>query len=249
MNIVGIIPARYSSTRFPGKPLVMLGNKVIIRHVYEKSKEALKWVYVATDDQRISDVVKGFGGQAVMTSSKHRSGTDRCAEALTIIENETSVKYDAVINIQGDEPFIRAEQILQLAELFEDPSSQITTLVKKISDPEDIFDPNKPKVVLDNNGFALLYSRSPGPDLRGIEKEEWPGKFVYYKHIGIYGYRTDVLYEISQLPPSQLELAESLEQLRWLSNGYKIKTAVTSHESIGIDTPEDLERALQLLKS
>jgi 3-deoxy-manno-octulosonate cytidylyltransferase (CMP-KDO synthetase) len=249
MNIVGIIPARYSSTRFPGKPLVMLGNKVIIRHVYEKSKEALKWVYVATDDQRISDVVKGFGGQAVMTSSKHRSGTDRCAEALTIIENETSVKYDAVINIQGDEPFIRPEQILQLAELFEDPSSQITTLVKKISDPEDIFDPNKPKVVLDNNGFALLFSRSPVPYLRGIEKEEWPGKFVYYKHIGIYGYRTDVLYEISQLPPSQLELAESLEQLRWLSNGYKIKTAVTSHESIGIDTPEDLERALQLLKS
>jgi 3-deoxy-manno-octulosonate cytidylyltransferase (CMP-KDO synthetase) len=249
MNIVGIIPARYASVRFPGKPLVMLGNKVIVHHVYEKSKEAMKWVYVATDDLRIFDTVKEFGGQAVMTSASHRSGTDRCAEALKIIENETSVKFDAVINIQGDEPFIRPEQISQLSELFNDPAVQITTLVKKISDPADIFDPNKPKVVIDNSGFALIFSRSPVPYLRGLAKEAWPGKFIFYKHIGIYGYRTNVLLEIIQLPPSESELAESLEQLRWLSYGYKIKTAVTSYENIGIDSPEDLERALKLLKS
>jgi 3-deoxy-manno-octulosonate cytidylyltransferase (CMP-KDO synthetase) len=248
MKILGIIPARYASTRFPGKPLVMLGDKVIVRHVYEKSKEALKWVYVATDDQRIFDEVSNFGGKAVLTSGKHRSGTDRCAEALELIEKETSVKFDIVINIQGDEPFIHPGQITQLADLFIDSASQITTLVKIISNPEDIFDPNKPKVVLDINGFALIFSRSPVPYLRGLSKEKWPGDFVFYKHIGIYGYRTNVLREINHLPPSDIELAESLEQLRWLSHGYKIKTAITSHESIGIDTPEDLEKAIEKLK-
>jgi 3-deoxy-manno-octulosonate cytidylyltransferase (CMP-KDO synthetase) len=249
MNILGIIPARFASTRFPGKPLVLLGDKIIIRHVYERSREALKWVYVATDDQRIFDAVKEFGGQAVMTSTLHKSGTDRCAEAFKIIENETSVKFEAVINIQGDEPFIHPEQIQQLAALFNDPVSQITTLVKVIDNSEDIFDPNKPKVVLDKNGFALIFSRSPVPYLRGLAKEDWPGDYRFYKHIGIYGYRTDVLSEISQLPPSDIELAESLEQLRWLSNGYRIKTAITSHESIGIDTPDDLKKAIELLKS
>jgi len=247
MNTLGIIPARYASTRFPGKPLVMLGEKPIVQHVYDKTKQALKWVYVATDDQRIFDEVKRFGGKAVMTSVSHRSGTDRCAEALEIIENETSVKFDIVINIQGDEPFIQPEQISLLAELFKDPASQITTLVKKISNNEDIFDPNKPKVVLDNNSFALIFSRSPVPYLRGVPKEDWPGEFVFYKHIGIYGYRASVLRELTQLPPSDIEIAESLEQLRWLSNGYKIKTAETDHESIGIDTPEDLEKALKML--
>jgi 3-deoxy-manno-octulosonate cytidylyltransferase (CMP-KDO synthetase) len=249
MNILAIIPARYASVRFPGKPLVLLGDKPIISHVYDKAKDALKWVYVATDDQRIFDEVKGFKGNVVMTSALHRSGTDRCAEALGIIEKETNVIFDVVINIQGDEPFIQPEQIKQLADLFTDPSSHITTLVKKIINKEDIFDPNKPKVVLDRKGFALIFSRSPVPFLRGIEKDKWPGDFVFYKHIGIYGYRSDVLREITTLPPSDIEIAESLEQLRWLSNGYKIKTAITSHESIGIDTPEDLEIALKLLKS
>jgi len=247
MNILGIIPARYASTRFPGKPLAMLGEKTIVHHVFNKSKQALEWVYVATDDQRIFDAVKRFGGKVVMTSSAHRSGTDRCAEALSIIENETSVKFDAVINIQGDEPFIQPEQISLLSELFNDPASQITTLVKKIIYKEDIFDPNKPKVVLDNHSFALIFSRSPVPYLRGIPQEDWPGGYIFYKHIGIYGYRTKVLRELTQLPPSEIEIAESLEQLRWLSNGYKIKTAVTDHESIGIDTPEDLVRALKML--
>jgi 3-deoxy-manno-octulosonate cytidylyltransferase (CMP-KDO synthetase) len=247
MNTLGIIPARYASTRFPGKPLAMLGEKTIVHHVYNKTKQALEWVYVATDDQRIFDEVKRFGGKAVMTSISHRSGTDRCAEALEIIENETSVKFDVVINIQGDEPFIQPGQISMLVELFKDPSSQITTLVKKISNNEDIFDPNKPKVVLDNNSFALIFSRSPVPYLRGVPKEEWPGEFDFYKHIGIYGYRANVLRELTRIPPSEIELAESLEQLRWLSNDYKIKTAVTEHESIGIDTPEDLERALKML--
>jgi len=247
MNILGIIPARFASTRFPGKPLVMLGDKTIIGHVYAKSSLALKWIYVATDDQRIADEVRHFGGNVVLTSPNHRSGTDRCAEALGIIEKETSVKFDVVINIQGDEPFIQPVQIKQLADLFEDPVSQITTLIKKISSAEDIFDPNKPKVVIDNNGFALIFSRSPVPYLRGISKEDWPGEFTFYKHIGIYGYRADVLREIKDLPPSETEIAESLEQLRWLSNGYKIKTAITSHESIGIDTPEDLEKAKKLI--
>jgi 3-deoxy-manno-octulosonate cytidylyltransferase (CMP-KDO synthetase) len=248
MNILGIIPARFASTRFPGKPLVMLGDKSIIHHVYDKASKSLKWAYVATDDQRIFDAVKHFGGNVVMTSSSHRSGTDRCSEALDIIEKETSVKFDAVINIQGDEPFIQPEQINQLAELFSDPVSQITTLVKKISNPEDIFDPHKPKVVIDNHGFALIFSRSPVPFLRGLAKENWPGEFTFYKHIGIYGYRSNVLREITLLHPSDIEIAESLEQLRWLSNGYRIKTALTSHESIGIDTPEDLEKAILLYK-
>jgi len=249
MKILGIIPARFASTRFPGKPLEMLGDNSIIEHVYNKARESLNWAYVATDDQRIFDAVMRFGGKVVMTSSSHRSGTDRCAEALEIIEKETSVKFDAVINIQGDEPFIQKEQISQLAELFTDPASQITTLVKKISNPEDIFDPNKPKVVLDNRGFALLFSRSPIPYLRGLERKDWPGEHTFYKHIGIYGYRSKVLKEITLLPPSDIEIAESLEQLRWLSNGYRIKTDLTSHESIGIDTPEDLVKAKELYES
>jgi len=247
MNILGIIPARYASTRFPGKPLVTLGDKTIIRHVYEKSKLALEWVYVATDDQRIFDEVKQFGGNAVMTSSSHRSGTDRCAEALEIIEKEANRKFSAVINIQGDEPFIQPVQISQLAGLLADPASQIATLVKKISNPEDIFDPNKPKVVLDINGYALIFSRSPVPYIRGMAMEDWPGDFTFYKHIGIYGYQADVLRKITILPSSETEIAESLEQLRWLTGGYKIKTAITSHESIGIDTPEDLEKAKKMI--
>lgn len=247
MKIIGIIPARFASTRFPGKPLVHLGDKPIIQHVFEKSEKALKWVYVATDDKRIFDAVSEFGGKVVMTSANHQSGTDRCAEALDIIENELSVKFEAVINIQGDEPFIQPEQISRLTELFSDPQSQITTLIRKINTPEDIFDPNKPKVVIDNNNFALLFSRSPIPFLRGIPKENWPGEFVFFKHIGIYGYKADVLRQLTHLPPSLTEIAESLEQLRWLSNGYRIKTALTDHESIGIDTPEDLQKALKLL--
>jgi len=246
MNIAGIIPARFASTRFPGKPLMMIGDKTIIHHVYTKASQALKWVYVATDDQRIFDEVIKFGGKAVMTSPEHRSGTDRCAEALMHIEKETKLKFDIVINIQGDEPFIQAEQITKLSELFNDSKTQISTLVKEITQKEDIFDPNKPKVVMDNSGFALLFSRSPIPYIRGLKQEQWPAEFKFFKHIGIYGYRSGVLKEITLLPPSEIENAESLEQLRWLSNGYRIKTALTSHESIGIDTPEDLEKALKL---
>lgn len=249
MNVLGIIPARFASTRFPGKPLALLGDKPIIWHVYDRSRQALKWIYVATDDQRIFNEVKSFGGKVVMTSTSHISGTDRCSEALGIIENESSIKFDTVINIQGDEPFILPEQISQLAELFKDPASQITTLVKVIKNREDIFDSSKPKVVLDTKGFALIFSRSPVPYIRGLVKVDWPGEQVFYKHIGIYGYRASVLKEISHLPPSDIEIAESLEQLRWLSNGYRIKTAITSHEGIGIDTPEDLEEAVDLYKS
>ncbi|MCB8995642.1 MAG: 3-deoxy-manno-octulosonate cytidylyltransferase [Bacteroidales bacterium] len=247
MNLIGIIPARYASTRFPGKPLVKLGDKIIIRHVYEKAREALKIVYVATDDQRIFEAVTGFGGKAVMTSSSHRSGTDRCKEALDLAEEESNLKFDAVINIQGDEPFIQAKQIKQLAGLLEEADSQIVTLVKKITNGEDIFDPNKPKVVLDKMANALLFSRSAIPYLRGSKPEKWIEEGSFLKHIGIYGYRSQILREITRLEPSDIEIAESLEQLRWLSNGYKIKTALTEHESIGIDTPEDLEKALKML--
>lgn len=245
MNIAGIIPARYGSTRFPGKPLAFLGNQTIIQHVYKRSQEALRHVFVATDDQRIHDTVLGFGGKSIMTSIAHRSGTDRCAEALMRIEMETDLRFDAVINIQGDEPFIHPEQIRQLSDLFEDREAQITTLIKRITDPSDIFEPNKPKVVVDMKGFALFFSRSPIPYIRGLKQDKWPGETSFYKHIGIYGYRREVLLAITRLEASELEIAESLEQLRWLSNAYKIKTAETIHESIGIDTPEDLEAAIK----
>ena len=248
MKILGIIPSRYGSTRFPGKPLALLGEKPVVQWVYEKSATALERVYVATDDERIFNCVKDFGGRAVMTSGAHLSGTDRCAEALEIIEMRDSQQFDVVVNIQGDEPFIDPLQIGQLIKLFEDPLTHIATLAKEISDNPEIFDPNKPKLVKDINGFALLFSRSPIPYIRGMKKDEWPGNHTFYKHIGIYAYLSSVLRKISLLTPAELEIAESLEQLRWLEHGYRIKVGLTSLENIGIDSPEDLEKAQKFIR-
>lgn len=244
---IGIIPARYASTRFPAKPLAMLGSKPVIQRVYEQVVGVLDDVYVATDDKRIYDAVLSFGGKAVMTSTEHRSGTDRCWEAYT----EVGDGYDVVVNIQGDEPFIQAEQLQSICHCFDDVKTQIATLVKPFS-PSDSIDallnPNSPKVVLDNDMHALYFSRSVIPYLRGIDQDQWLYHHTFYKHIGLYAYRADVLKEITSLPQGMLEKAESLEQLRWLENGYCIKVGVTNIETIGIDTPEDLQNAEAFLQ-
>jgi len=246
MTFIGIIPARYASTRFPGKPLADINGKPMIQRVYEQVKIALDHVVVATDDSRIEAAVKAFGGDVVMTSSEHQSGTDRIAEAIEKIESETKENYQVVINIQGDEPFIQPEQISALKDCFNSPSTQIATLIKAIENADEIFDINKVKVVVSKSLRALYFSRSPIPFVRGSEKEDWIKEQTFYKHIGMYAYRRDTLNEITKLPQSSLEIAESLEQLRWLENEYVIKTDITKHESIGIDTPEDLERVKQL---
>lgn len=239
MKFIGIIPARYSSSRFPGKPLAILGGKPVIEHVYRQVSSVMEDVFVATDDQRIYDAVEAFGGKAIMTRSDHKSGTDRICEAL----EKVGGSFDVVINIQGDEPFIQKSQLETVMQCFDDPRTQIATLGKPFESMEAVENPNSPKIVLDNDGYALYFSRSVIPFVRGKEHEEWLSHFPYLKHIGLYAYRTEVLREVSKLPQSTLELAESLEQLRWLQNGYKIKVGLTNVETIGIDTPEDLQRA------
>lgn len=239
MKFIGIIPARYSSSRFPGKPLAILGGKPVIEHVYRQVSSVMGDVFVATDDQRIYDAVEAFGGKAIMTRSDHKSGTDRICEAL----EKVGGSFDVVINIQGDEPFIQKSQLETVMQCFDDPRTQIATLGKPFESMEAVENPNSPKIVLDNDGYALYFSRSVIPFVRGKEYEEWLSHFPYLKHIGLYAYRTEVLREVSKLPQSTLELAESLEQLRWLQNGYKIKVGLTDVETIGIDTPEDLQRA------
>lgn len=249
MNFLGIVPARYASTRFPGKPLADIGGKTMIQRVYEQASQCLTHVVVATDDERIRQAVLSFGGEVVMTSPDHRSGTDRCAEALERYENQTGHTYDVVINIQGDEPFIRPEQLRQAMECFADETCQIATLVKQGASNDDIFNPNKVKVALTRQGFALYFSRSPIPYLRGTDTKFWADNHAFNLHIGLYAYRTQALREITRLAPSSLEIAESLEQNRWLENGYRIRAALTEYESIGIDTPEDLQRVLGGVKN
>lgn len=241
LRFVAIIPARYASTRFPGKPLVDIGGKTMIQRVYDQVSKVLDDVYVATDDERIFDKVRSFGGKVIMTSDAHRSGTDRCYEAFTKLEDW----FDVVINVQGDEPFIQPEQIEALKNCFADDETQIATLVKKITDKDGVevlFNPNTPKVVIDKQNNALYFSRSPIPYKRGSDEKNWMAEHDYYKHVGVYAYRSEVLSQIVQMPPSKLELAESLEQLRWLENGLKIKAGFTEVETVGIDTPEDLEK-------
>ena len=248
MRFLGIIPARYASTRFPAKPLAILGGKPVIQRVYEQVTGILDDAYVATDDERIESAVKAFGGKVVMTSTKHNSGTDRCYEALTKISGQ----FDVVVNIQGDEPFIQPSQLEALKACFDDSQTQIATLVKPFT-AEDSFEAlqniNSPKVVLNKNHHAMYFSRSIIPYQRNSEKNVWLENHVYYKHIGLYAYRSEVLKEITALPQSSLELAESLEQLRWLENGYKIKVGISEVETIGIDTPEDLAKAEEFLKT
>ena len=248
MKFIGIIPARYASTRFPAKPLAMLGGRTVIERVYRNVENEVDDIVVATDDVRIAQAVEAFGGNVVMTRTDHRSGTDRCFEAyVKTMADETASADTVVINIQGDEPFIHPQQIAAIRQCFADPTTDIATLVKPFT-PADGFaalqNPNTPKVVMNGRDEAMYFSRSVIPYLRGVEAgDEWLSKHTYYKHIGLYAYRAKVLAEITQLPPSALELAESLEQLRWLQNGYRIKVGYTDIETIGIDTPADLERA------
>ena len=239
MKFTAIIPARYASTRFPGKPLAVLGGKTVIQRVYEQVNNVLSEVYVATDDERIFKCVESFGGKAVMTRSDHQSGTDRIQEAV----EKTSTQTDVIINVQGDEPFIQPSQIQTLMQLFDDPSTQIGTLGKYFENIEAVENPNSPKIVMDNRGFALYFSRSVIPYIRGKERQNWFGEYPFLKHLGVYAYRREVLTEVTKLPQSSLEKTESLEQLRWLQNGYRIRVGLTDVETVGIDTPEDLQRA------
>lgn len=249
MKFLALIPARYASTRFPGKPLADLGGKPMIQHVFEKVRAVYSDCYVATDDPRIEEAVKAFGGSVIMTSTSHRSGTDRCREALDRAEQMTGVIYDAVINVQGDEPFIAREQLTQIASCFDDPATDIATLVKPFGPGEDLCNPNSPKVVVSRDRYALYFSRSVIPYLRNEPREAWAEKHTFLKHIGLYAYRSEVLRRITELPAGILELCESLEQLRWLENGFRVKVAETLTEGIAIDTPEDLARALDFLKN
>lgn len=248
MKFIGIIPARYASTRFPGKPLAELGGKTVIQRVYEQVESVLGEAYVATDDERILQAVEQFGGRAVMTRSDHKSGTDRIEEAVEkLYDGKQAAQPDVIINVQGDEPFIQPSQIETLMSLFDTPETQIATLGKRFESMEAVSNPNSPKIVTDNRGFALYFSRSVIPFVRGKESNEWLESYPFLKHLGIYAYRMEVLREVTLLPQGQLEKAESLEQLRWLENGYRIRVGLTDVETVGIDTPEDLRRAEEFL--
>lgn len=248
MRYIAIIPARYASTRFPAKPLAILGGKPVIQRVYEQVAGVMDETIVATDDSRIYRAVTDFGGRAEMTSTDHRSGTDRCWEAYC----KHGGDYDIVVNVQGDEPFIQRSQLEAIKRCFDNPATDIATLVKPFSVEDGLTaleNPNSPKVVLDKEGRAIYFSRSVIPYLRGVDKSEWLSKHTFYKHIGIYAFRTDILQQVTSLPQSTLEKAESLEQLRWIENGYRIGVGISDIETIGIDTPDDLARAEQFLKT
>ena len=247
-HIIGIIPARYASTRFPGKPLAKLGQMTVIERVYRQVTQVIDRVIVATDDQRIAQAVADFGGKAVMTRADHRTGTDRCYEAYCI----NGGNEDIVINIQGDEPFVQLKQISDLISCFDHESAQIATLVRPLpphTTIQELRNPNMAKVVVASDMTALYFSRSVIPHLRGVDPEQWPQRHQYYAHVGMYGFRAQVLEKVTRLDPTPLEVAESLEQLRWLENGFTIRVATTTGHNIGIDTPQDLQRAQQYLKS
>ena len=239
LKAIAIIPARYASTRFPGKPLVLIGGKPMVQHVYERCQKVFDLAVVATDDQRIEKAVKAFGGSVVMTSPEHLSGTDRCAEAASILAKRFD--FNVVVNVQGDEPFIEPSQLEIIKACFDNDNTEIATLVAPITDSEMLFDQNKVKVVLGEGGNALYFSRQAIPFQRDIPVADWLRNHQYFLHLGLYAYRADVLGRISQLHASKLEMCEKLEQLRWLENGYKITAALTEHVATGIDTPNDLE--------
>lgn len=245
MKMIAVIPARYASTRFPGKPLVEIAGKSMIRRVYEQTKKVMSFseVIIATDDEQIQKHGQSFGATVMMTSPNHVSGTDRCAEVAHHFPD-----VEIIINIQGDEPFINPLQIAELIDCFKDNDTHIATLIKKIASEEELFNHNTPKVVVDKNLRALYFSRNPIPYQRNFPKPQWVDKHVYYKHIGIYGFRANTLKEITLLPPSSLESCESLEQLRWLENGYSIQTSITEFESFGIDHIDDIEKVLKRVK-
>lgn len=248
-EFLGVIPARYASTRFPGKPLAKLGDKPMVQWVYERASSVFEHLLVATDDQGIYDAVKGFGGKVQMTSPSHISGTDRCAEAAYLYEQETGLRFSHVVNIQGDEPLIQAEQLQGLIDCFEAPGTAIATLIRVLKDKDELPDPNAVKVVVDNSFRALYFSRSPIPFVRNSATGKEDAKVPYYTHIGLYAFQREVLDRVVKLAPSSLEQAESLEQLRWLEHGITIQTAVSDFPSLGVDTPEDLERIRKQLFS
>lgn len=246
MKVVGIIPSRYASTRFPGKPLAMIKGKTMIQRVCEQAwKSKLDAVVVATDDMRIADEVLSFGGQYVLTDPRHRSGTDRCCEALDMLETQ----FDAVVNIQGDEPFIDPKEINLLVDLISRDDTQLASLVKKLDDEEDLFGSTKVKVVLDKDSNALYFSRSPIPFMRNVDKAKWLQKGTFYQHIGVYAYKADTLRQIARMQPTALEMVESLEQLRWLENGLSIRMAIVKTDNIAIDTTADLAKAIEFAQN
>ena len=262
MKFIAIIPARYASTRFPGKPLALLGGKTVIERVVEQVSQVIGDVRVATDDVRIARAVEGFGGNVVMTRSDHKSGTDRIREAMDIVCGLRAANAgqavtplprsewpDVVVNVQGDEPFIQPSQIATVMQCSDDEATEIATLGKPFTSMDAVRNPNSPKIVTDLRGNALYFSRSVIPYVRGKAEEEWISCHTFLKHIGLYAYRREVLCRVTELPQSPLEVAESLEQLRWLQNGYRIKVGLTDVETVGIDTPEDLERAEQILNN
>lgn len=246
MKVLGIIPSRYASTRFPSKPLSMIKGKTMIQRVWEQAwKSKLDAVVVATDDMRIADEVLNFGGQYVLTDPNHRSGTDRCREALYMVEGQ----YDAVVNIQGDEPFINPEQINQVIDLISRDDTQLASLAKRIDDEDELFSPNVVKVVMDKQGNALYFSRNPIPFMRSLPHDQWLQKGEFYKHIGLYAYQAETLCQVAEMQSTTLEMAESLEQLRWLENGLRIRMGITTYDSLSIDTQADLEKALQFAQN
>jgi 3-deoxy-manno-octulosonate cytidylyltransferase (CMP-KDO synthetase) len=242
MSFIAIIPSRYGSTRFPGKPLADINGKTMIQRVFEQASKSFDTVYVATDDKRIAGAIESFGGKYIMTSRRHKSGTDRLAEAIEKIRELEGKDFDVVVNVQGDEPFVQPEQFEQIKKPFRFKRTQIATLAKPVINQEDIFNTNKPKVILNRKNEAIYFSRSPIPFVRGKREHKWIFQHQFFKHIGLYAYRYKVLKEIAALERTPLEIAESLEQLRWIENGYKIRVELTEHEAVSIDTKKDLER-------
>ncbi len=247
MKFLGIIPARYGSTRLEGKPLADINGKPMIQWVYEKTKQALEYVVVATDDERILKAVNAFGGEAVMTSSSHNTGTNRCLEALQIFSKIKNIDFDVIINIQGDEPMLHPDQIKTLIGCFDDPQAELATLVIPVTEAIDLDNESEVFVTFDKNMKALYFSRAVIPVVHGIERNKWMNHATFYKHLGLYAYSVKSLAEFADLPQSNLEKLEKLEQNRWIENGGNIKIGITEHQSIPVDTLEDLERIRKII--
>ncbi len=247
MNFLGIIPARFGSTRLEGKPLADICGKPMIQHVYERAKSVMESVYIATDDAKIIEAIDNFEGKSVLTSPEHNSGTNRCLEAYDKVRKIEEEEYDAIINIQGDEPMLHAEHLKLLMGCFESPDTEIASLICKVKTPEDLYNKSEVFVTFDRNYNALYFSRAVIPELKDVERSEWFGKIDFYKHIGLYAYKPDALELFASLSQSPLEIAEGLEQNRWLENGHSIKLAVTDKESFPVDTQEDLEKIREIM--
>ncbi len=248
MKTLGIIPARFASTRLEGKPLKNICGKTMIQRVYEQATQALEHVYVATDDSRIEAEVNGFGGNVVMTSAAHTTGTNRCVEAYKILQKNLNIDFNAVLNIQGDEPLLEPDILTKLANCFKDPSTEMATLIRPVHDKKELLSTSDIWVVIDKNDYALYFSRAVIPHVRGIQKEDWTEHHAYYKHIGMYGFTPKAIKQFASMKQTSLEKAESLEQLRWLENGGKIKVAHTTHQAISVDTQEDLDEVIEIIQ-